>query len=102
MKFRIAYLLKNIYPYSWIPSHTSPCWKVGPEFLILSKEPIINKHHENLRDLIGWDAFSEKKICGFNIRNTFICCSHFDSTNEECKKKNIQQTRDFIQKHAPI
>jgi len=95
MKLKIANKLGNIYPYVWIPPHTSTCFKTGPEFLFLSKNPMSDKCFTNFTSLSGWDSMSEKKICGMVMNNIFYCCTHLDTT-DTCQVSNIAQIINFI------
>lgn len=98
MKRNFVRDLHDIYPYSWIPESTK-WFKLGPEFVVLSKSPIAGQCYENFTNLSGWDWWSEKKICGCIIDNKFYCCTHLD-TSDDCINSNILQVKHFIQQNS--
>lgn len=97
MRNRIIRKLSPIYPYHHVPIRRGPCYKVGPEHIILSKKPITEFCSENITDLSSWDQMSIKQICGFVIDNDYICTSHFDTGH---MLKNTVQLKNFIQKYS--
>lgn len=97
MRYRIIQKLAHIYPYYNIPLRGAACYKVGPEHVILSKEPITEFRFENLTNLSSWDQMSVKQICSFVVGNNFICTSHFDTG---LSLDNAVQLKNFILKYS--
>ena len=97
MKNKIAEKLSVVYPFQIIPKKKGAFYKVGPEHVILSKSPITEFASENLKNLSGWDRMSIKQICGFVVKDVYICTSHFDTG---CMMQNMEQLKKFVQNHS--
>jgi endonuclease/exonuclease/phosphatase family metal-dependent hydrolase len=74
--------------------------KVGPEFLIASKMEMHDIEFTRFTDLASWDAMSRKGVLSFCILGSFICATHFDATNAECKVSNLLQTIQHVRAYS--
>lgn len=89
--------LSDVYPHRYILKKTGPCYKVGPEHIILSKEPVSDLVYNSLVNLSGYDKYSDKQIYGFRIGNQYYCGTHFDTG---CQNQNTQQLVEFINRNS--
>ena len=94
-KRRIAKDLVDVYPHSRIPSwKDGPWWKLGPEHLVLSKEPITDFESASLTTIEGkWDKWSLKQIVGLRTGGVYFCTSHFDTHHPTA---NVDQMVSFV------
>lgn len=103
MKRMFVDLLSKQFQYHWFSRKTSGCLTLGPEFLILTHEPYSVEsgwHLVRLSDLSGWDKWSEKQVAGVKIGTTLVCCSHFDSSDQTCKARNVEQAVGFVTRYG--
>lgn len=87
--------------FTWIPTSPGCSVKVGPEFILASKIPFSSKGFWlPLNDLTGFDKMSLKGVAGIRISATFVCFSHYESADGTFKRRNADQTVQFIRDHS--
>ena len=78
------------------PAGCAESSKLGPEFLVASKIPIVDTCVKFFSRLKSWDAYSQKLVLGVHFANLFVCFTHFDSTDAACRTSNLNDTKAFI------